>query len=54
MTEQEAIELLGKLEKFMKDTNRNCNDMIVRIHNLEVDMANVKKQQEKAKLIITR
>ncbi len=54
MEEKDAIELLGKLEKFMKDTTANIKDLQVRVHNLSVDIESFKKNAEKARIILAR
>ncbi len=54
MEEKDAIELLGKLEKFMKDTTTNIKDLQVRVHNLQIDNENFKKNASKGKIILAR
>lgn len=44
MTKQEAAELLGKLEKFMKGTNSQVETLINRTHNLRVDLEKLKQE----------
>lgn len=56
MTEQEAIELLGKLNKFMTDTTNQITTLINRTHNLQVDVDNLKKNiinQNQNRIIVT-
>ena len=53
MTEQEAIELLGKLESFMKNTNEQIETLINRTNNLYIDIDKLKKYISKENKIFT-
>uniref|UniRef100_A0A6M3KJW1 Uncharacterized protein n=1 Tax=viral metagenome TaxID=1070528 RepID=A0A6M3KJW1_9ZZZZ len=50
MTEKDAIELLDKLQSFMENTNKNIQALMIKVHNLEVDIDKLKK--DKQRLII--
>lgn len=52
MEEKDAIELLGKLEKFMKDTNLHINTLLLRVDNLQVDIDNIKKHIGQNRIIV--
>ena len=50
MEEKDAIELLDKLKSFMENTNKNIQALMIKVHNLEVDIDKLKK--DKHRLII--
>ena len=47
MNEKEAIELLDKLQSFMENTNKNIQVLMIKIHNLEVDIDRLKKDKHR-------
>ena len=53
MEEKDAIELLNKLGKFMKDTTEAIKDLQMKVHNLKVDADHFKKNAEKSRIIIS-
>ncbi len=53
MEEKDAVELLGKLKKFMEDTTKAIMDLQISVHNLKIDVEQLKKNQ-KPNLILTR
>lgn len=52
MTEEEAVELLGKLKSFMENTNKQIESLINRTNNLQVDINKIKKELKRSSLII--
>lgn len=52
MEEKDAILLLEKLEKFMRDTTAQINSLINKTHNLQVDIDNLKKNLNQNKILV--
>jgi len=47
MEEKDAIELLGRLEKFMRDTNQGLKDLQIKVYNLAIDIDKLKKKENR-------
>jgi hypothetical protein len=54
MEEKEAIDLLGKLKSFMENTSKQIETLIIRTHNLQVDLDKLKKYIVNENKIIVR
>ncbi len=59
MTEPEALQLLNKLENFMKTTNETLRDLVIRTENFKISISNLENRIKKIEknngsLIITR
>lgn len=52
MTELEAIELLGKLKKFMEDTVTAITGLQIQSHNQKVDIEKLKKQTNQNRILV--
>jgi len=53
MEEKDAIELLGRLEKFMRDTNESIKTLSLRTYNLQVDIEKLKKHMVERRIIVS-
>ncbi len=52
MEEKDAVVLLGKLEKFMRDTNEQIKTLICKTHNQQVDIDNLKKKLNQNRILV--
>lgn len=52
MEEKDAVDLLNRLEKFMIDTNEAVKNLIIKTHNLQVDIDGLKKQLNTNRILV--
>lgn len=53
MEEKDAILLLERLEKFMRDTNSSISMLTTQLHNVRIDVEKIKKHiADKSKIIV--